>query len=348
MIDSNCVIKFFTWGIVMVWIALLVVAAGALAYLLSLPKGYTVKRSIVIAKPLPEVFDYIVDFNNWNAWSPWLLHEPDAPTRTFDGAAERGVHRWNGERIGAGQMTHKRIVQNDRIDIKLELLSPRESTSDVSWQVVDASSGGAPATQVIWTLVAQMPLPFRPFQNFIAKMIGYDFALGLALLRGKLNPSSEHPKLAFDGVVSRAAQTYVTEYFEGTLGAMKDVMKDAYPRLWNAISADTERWEQKPSIAAYHKVKFMRGTTVMDMGLAVKHLNAGEAGLALPAGRYFQMTLRGSYEFLPSSWNTIYGQIKMQGYKIDKTRPSLEVYQTNPMQVPNSNDWVTLLCVPLK
>ena len=92
------------------WWLILIVVVGVVAYLLSLPKNYTVTRSIVIAKPLPEVFDYIVDFNNWNAWSPWMLHEPEAETRTFDGAAERGVHRWNGDRIGAGQMTHKRII----------------------------------------------------------------------------------------------------------------------------------------------------------------------------------------------------------------------------------------------
>jgi DNA gyrase inhibitor GyrI len=86
----------------------------------------------------------------------------------------------------------------------------------------------------------------------------------------------------------------------------------------------------------------------MDMGFAVKHLNAGEAGITLPAGKYFQMTLRGSYDFLPCSWNTIYGQVKMQKFKIDKGRPALEVYQTNPMEAPHSNGWVTLLCVPLK
>jgi predicted transcriptional regulator YdeE len=329
------------------WILLLLVVS-VLAYLLSFSKHYTVTRSIVIAKSTSEVFEYIVDFNNWYKWSPWLLHEPDAQTRTVDGTEVGGVHRWEGDLIGAGQMTHRRIIQNERIDIELALYSPRNSKADITWQLSDVTNGVVPATELTWTLVAQMPLPFRPFQNFIAKMIGYDFALGLALLRGQLDPSADHPTLAFDGVVTRTSQTYLTEHFSGTFAAMRKAMQEGYPRLWQNASNDAARFEKKPAIAAYQKVKFMNGTTMMDMGLAVTHLDAGETGMTLPAGQYFQMTMRGSYEFLPSSWNTIYGQVKMQKLKIDKSRPALEIYQVDPTKVSNSNDWVTLLCVPLK
>lgn len=324
---------------------LLIVMVGLLAYLLSFPKAYTVKRSIVIAKPLHEVFAYVVDLHHWDAWSPWMLQEPTAKTTTTNGAQVGGVHTWDGAKIGAGQMAHQAIVPNERIDILLTFLRPFKSTAKVTWSFQQVSND---ATDITWEMQAQMPLPLRPFQGFFAKMIGYDFALGLALLRGQLDPASDHPRITFDGTVERDAQTYTTEHFEGSLADMRGAMKEAYPRLWQSLSKDIDRRDSKPAIAAYHKVKFMKDTTVMDMGLAVKQLNAGETGLVLPAGKYFQMTLRGSYDFLPSSWNTLYGQIKMQKLKIDKHRPALEEYAVSPMEAAHTNDWVTHLCVPIR
>ena len=326
------------------WILLLIVLA-VFVYLLSLPAGYTVSRSIVIAKPLPEVFAYVRDFSNWTAWSPWSLHEPDHQLTVDHPTEVGGLYAWDGRKIGAGQMQHTGIISNERLDILLTFLRPFKNTAKVVWSFKSAPGG---ATEITWDMQSQMPLPMRPFQGFIAKMIGYDFALGLALLRGKLDPASEHPSITFDGVVERSEQAYVTEHFDGTLVDMRAAMKISYPRLWQSLSKDASRSDQKPMIAAYHKVKFMKATTVMDMGLAVKQLNAGETGLVLPAGKYFQMTMRGSYDFLPSSWNTVYGQVKMLKLKIDKSRPALEVYQKNPMEAPHSNDWTTLLCVPLK
>jgi DNA gyrase inhibitor GyrI len=69
----------------------------------------------------------------------------------------------------------------------------------------------------------------------------------------------------------------------------------------------------------------------MDMGFAVKSIKSGEHSLTLPAGRYFVMELKGAYQFLPSAWNTIDSQIKMQKLKINKRQPALEVYTTHPI-----------------
>ncbi len=328
----------------MVWILLLVVAVAAI-YFWSLPAAYSVTRSIVIEKPVADVFSYVRDLKHWTAWSPWALHEPDVKVTLSKPAEVGGSCAWDGQKIGAGVMTHEHIQENQRIDIKLAFLRPFKNTAQVRWAFEETGPG---ATRMTWSMHAKMPLPMRPLQALFAKMIGYDFALGLALLRGKLDPESEHPALTFDGVVERQTQSYVVERFEGTLFDMRAAMREAYPRLWKNIEKDEQRWEKKPAIAAYHKVQFMKARAVMDMGLAVTHLNEGEAGLRLPAGRYFQMTLRGSYDFLPSSWNTIHGHIKMQKLKIDKRRPALEVYAVNPMEVAHSNGWVTLLCVPIK
>jgi len=326
------------------WWILLLLALGILMYLSSLPVSYRVSRSIVIAKPVHIVFDYVRDVRHSLDWSPWSLHDPEA-VMTFERPTEiGGGYDWSSSKIGQGELVHDAFTEHSLIEQTLTFISPFKSIAQIVWEFTPKGEG----CEVRWTMDAKVPVFMAPIRPMMKRMIGFDFELGLARMRGQLDPSSEHPELGFDGKVILPAQTYVAERFSGTLTKMREVMQTAYPRLWQTISADTERWEHKPAIAAYHKVKPSQGTVVMDMGFAVKSIKAGERGLKLAAGQYFQMTMRGSYQFLPCAWNTIQGQVRMQKLKIDKSRPALEIYQTNPMEAQSSNDWVTLLCVPIK
>jgi Polyketide cyclase / dehydrase and lipid transport/GyrI-like small molecule binding domain len=330
------------------WILIVLVMAGLVAYLLSLPSTSHVVRSIVINKPVSEVYRFVRDFANWNSWSPWMIHEPSCKTETVNGAALGGTHAWDGSKIGAGSMQHTAQVDNERIEMLLTFLRPFKSTANVTFAFQDIGTADAAATQVTWTMNSKAPIFLRPFLPFMQLMVGHDFSLGLAFLRGRLDPASEHPRVAFDGEVTLAAQQYVTEPFEGTLVDMRKAMKLGYPKLWGMIQQDTSRMVQAPMLAAYHKVKPLKGWVRMDMALPVSKMLAGETSLQTQAGRYFQVTMHGNYDFVGHVWNAAYGQAKMQKLKIDKSRPALEIYTVNPMQGPNSNDWETKLCIPLK
>jgi uncharacterized protein YndB with AHSA1/START domain len=334
------------WALVLLMVLLLVGAVWF--YLFSLPADYTISHTIVIAKPVDQVFQYLVDLNNWKAWSPWHLHDSEAVTSTTNGAVEGGVHTWNGFKMGTGQMEHLKLVSNDRAEILLTCFRPFKSKSNVVWQVTPTSQGGAVATEVSWSTKARMPLLLRPIKKTMVRMISYDFQLGLALLRGQLDPTSEHPKIAFEGVQQRASQLYVTERFEGPAAVLYGVVRSVFPRRWYSYLSDQNKVSGEPAVALFHRVNHGHRWVVMDMGLPVTSMQAGEATVQLPAGRYFVMRLTGSHEFLSSAWNTMYGQIKMLKLKIDKYQPTLEVYTVNPLQARNSNDWVTHLCVPLR
>ncbi len=323
-------------------IALVIVAI--LIYLLRLPPAYQVTRSIVIDKPIAQVFDYVRDFSYWAQWSPWSLHDPHQKNTLDNPNSVGGSYTWDSTMIGAGSMQHRQIIPNERLDILLTFIRPFKSKADIRFTFATIDG----ATQVTWTMDAKLPFVMRPLCAFMAKMIGHDFALGLALLRGVLDPNSEHPQIVFDGIVERTPQLYLTESFVGSFANMREAMHRAYPKFGQTLAQDPGRATSLPMIAAYHKVKAMKEWTVMDMGVPVTHAVSGETAQTLGGGKYFQMTFRGNYELIGSGWNTLYGQVKMKKLKIDKRRPALEVYHTNPMQAAHSNDWVTLLCVPIR
>jgi effector-binding domain-containing protein len=75
---------------------------------------------------------------------------------------------------------------------------------------------------------------------------------------------------------------------------------------------------------------------------------AADAVLHIAARPCFQLRYQGSYQFIGSAWNAAVGQAKMQKLKLDKSRPSLEIYLNTPDTVKHSNELVTLLQVPIK
>lgn len=332
----------------MAWIVLLVVVLGALIYLYRLPGATHVVRSIVINKPVPEVYAYVADFANWNAWSPWILHEPTCKTETVRGTEVGGTHSWDGDKIGAGQMQYTALESNQRVEMLLTFLRPFKSKADVAFAFKDVGTDGNPATEVTWTMQGAMPFVMRPFIPMMQLMIGHDFALGLGFLRGKLDPASEHPALSFNGAGTVAPQLYLTEPFEGTLADMRGAMYEAYPRLWSLVEPDPSRNVAAPAVAAYYKIKPLKGTVKMAMGMPVSRVKQGEQSATFGEGRYFVATYKGNYDFIGSAWNAVHGHAKMDKLKVDNSRPALEIYDVNPMQATHSNDWVTRLCVPLK
>ena len=68
----------------------------------------------------------------------------------------------------------------------------------------------------------------------------------------------------------------------------------------------------------------------------------------LGEGRYFEVEVQGSYDFLELAWYSTMSHLRMLRMKKDASRPSLEVYENDPETVANSNDIRTTLCVPVR
>jgi hypothetical protein len=331
----------FAKELIMIWFFILVVIAAALIYLLNMPKSYRVERSITIARPVDVVFEQVQDFRLWKAWNPWLQYDATTVPSYDNPTQVGGSYSWNSDKIGSGKTTHTTIEQNQSISQKLEFFKPFKSVANVGWAF---KTEGA-STVVTWSMNAGMPLPMRPFIPMMTRMIGLDFEFGLGLLRGVLDDSAERPDIQFEGQKTMLAQICTVQRYEGELGeAMSNAMRTGYPAVYEKAK---DRVTGFP-LAAYHKVNVVKQTTVCDFGFAVTQSAPTDTLLQLAQGPCFQVRYQGSYQFLGSAWNAAMGQVRMQKLKIDKSRPSLEIYTNTPDQVTHSNELVTLLQIPLK
>jgi len=166
---------------VLLGFVLLIIILGMIA-----PKSYEVNRSIIINKPLSEVFSYLKSLKNQDNWSPWAQKDPDMK-KTFIGTdGEVGcISAWEGNKqVGSGEQEITNIIENEVIESELRFLKPFKSSSDAYLKVNELDTG----TKVIWGFSGKNKFPISIMMLFMNmdKSVGKDFEEGLGNLKNIL------------------------------------------------------------------------------------------------------------------------------------------------------------------
>ncbi|MFT5740330.1 MAG: effector-binding domain-containing protein [Planctomycetota bacterium] len=327
------------------WIAIGVIGltiTASIIYLACLDGNFVVKRSRDIDAPIDTVFAVITDFKSWPYWSPWLMHEPGADIFYSDNyQAEGGYYEWSGKVVGVGKMSHISFTPDTRINQQIDFIKPFKSTNQVNWYLENLPSG----TKVSWAMIGKMPFLFRFMTKNMEPMIGRDYELGLALLSGYLNDLSGHPKISFHGNDTLEGFSYWGIGLNGNLRQLETSRKSSI----DSLEAAANGLSGLP-LTFHHKLDAAQVEYQVEFALPVA-TSTPQSSYSLrkfDGGRYFKMTLRGSYEFLPLSWYALQSHCRMHKIKLDPNRASLEIYRTDPAQVEYSNDITTDLYIAIK
>ena len=330
--------------VVLAVLALIVI--GALIYLASLNGDYEVRRSLLMDVDRQIAFDKIRDFRSWSEWSPWLMHEPDTRLEFSETPGqEGGWYRWDGKRVGAGKLTHVRLDSPFRIEQRIDFLRPFKSTSSVWWEFTENEG----QTEIAWNMAGTMPFFFRFMTPMMSMMIAKDYDLGLAMLRGVLDPQAEKPVISFEGETKLDARSALTIPFKGELDEMIAEMTDGFPKLKTHVRESGQSLAGMP-FTAYHRVNPKQKYFECDIAVPVTQEtpDGGFVRRSLGGGKYFRVDLKGSYSFLELAWHSAMSHARMLKLKMDSSRPSLEVYDNDPETVAHTNDIQTSLYIPVK
>ncbi|MGY5352666.1 SRPBCC family protein [Wenyingzhuangia sp. IMCC45533] len=165
--------KFFLYGTLVIILA--VVALGFIA-----PKSATVERSVVIEKPIGDVFRFFSFLQNMNLYSPWQAKDPNAIHKYIGvGNTVGSIHRWESSHkdVGVGEQEIKSISLNKKIVSELRFEEPFESTSEGYFKFDEVESG----TKVTWgyygsfSFIESIVMLFMDME----REIGDDFKQGL-------------------------------------------------------------------------------------------------------------------------------------------------------------------------
>lgn len=335
--------------------AVVVIAAlilTTLIYLATLPGDYEIRVSRDLPATAEQVFDKIGEFESWNEWSPWLMHEPDCPL-AFSGNTKEvgGKYSWDGKMIGAGSMEHTLLDRPNRTEQKLSFTRPFKSICTVGFELdtVETGKTTSPLTKVTWYMRGSMPFLFRPMIPRTKEMISEDYRTGLAMLGGVLDPTSEHPRFEFLGEQQQETTTYLAIPWEGTVEDMPEAMTKGFTELQEYVSSGGAVSVGVP-FSVIHKAKKRSTYFVMDMAVPVAEGTEDNKYEVkqIAGGKFHQTQLTGSYDFLKGAWYSAMAHLKMSKTKFDWKRPCVELYENDPHSVEHSNEIVTSIYVPIK
>jgi hypothetical protein len=153
---------------------------------------YTVERAVTIDAEPEHIYDQIVDFRRWPAWSPWEDLDPDLE-RTYSGA-ESGpgaVYAWSGNRkAGQGRMEVTEATRSSTVEIDLLFEKPFKARNTIVFSIEPGASG----SRVTWSMTGKKTAMTKVMGIFksMDKMVGPDFEKGLSRLKATTEQSSAH------------------------------------------------------------------------------------------------------------------------------------------------------------
>lgn len=151
---------------------------GLIALLLIIPlftkKAYIVERAVTIAKPLDEVFAYVLQLKYQNQYNKWWMVDPNAKKdyRGTDGTVGF-VAAWDSEnkQLGKGEVEIMSIQQGERIAQQVRFERPFKNIADTAFTFKALNPN---QTKVAWTFAGKFKYPL----NLMLLIMNMDKMLG--------------------------------------------------------------------------------------------------------------------------------------------------------------------------
>ncbi|HXC35615.1 MAG TPA: SRPBCC family protein [Candidatus Acidoferrales bacterium] len=164
-------------------LALVFIALILIVVVLGQSNEFTVSRQIRINAPAEQIFPYVNELRNWEAWNPWAPLDPNCKM-TYNGppAGVGASYSWSGNnKIGAGRNTITESRPNELVRFRLEFLKPMTATNTAEF-TFDPDGANTVAT---WSMSGKRNFPGKLFGLVLNcdKMCGDQFDKGLAKMK---------------------------------------------------------------------------------------------------------------------------------------------------------------------
>lgn len=302
---------------------------------------YSVIKERLISASSGQLLNYIADFNNWSAWSPWLCLDTETKVN-----CQRDFLKWESEYTGIGNMKLVKTTASE-VCIDLQFVKPFKSQAKVTFSLEALADS---ETKISWKMESNLPWFLCFLKKMFQVMIGRDFERGLIRLEyvvtsGKIPARLEY----FDVPQERKGFKVAGISAVCQMSGIADSMRASFTKL-HGLVAETK-------ISPYGMVcfcdKFKISKEIMYYTAAAiyegKDVAIGEMiNRQIPEHKAIKVTLYGSYDFMGDAWAGVYTHVRGLKFKTDKRVPSYEVYVKGPHNSENPEDYMTEIYMPVK
>jgi uncharacterized protein YndB with AHSA1/START domain len=147
-------------------------------------KEMNIERSVVINKPLTEVFEYLRFMRNLDNFSVWNMADPNMHKEFKGTDGEPGfVYIWDSstmKNVGAGEEEIIEVDKNKKIEFEIRFKRPMQNVAKASFIFEPVSSD---KTNVEWDLQSRPKFPMNIIKSVLEKMLGKDLEKSLQNLK---------------------------------------------------------------------------------------------------------------------------------------------------------------------
>jgi uncharacterized protein YndB with AHSA1/START domain len=313
--------------------------------MLSLPLN--IERSIVIEKSIDEVFNVVADFNTWRTWSPWLCQEPDCPVNIEGDAGQAGhTQRWDGQRIGSGEMAVSSVNPPHRIEYQLTFLKPWKSRNKVAFDLAAHNNG----TKLTWYMRGTTPVFLFYMRKMMSALVGSDYERGLSMLKEYVETGEVPSHIDIPGEIAAEEFYYVGKRRSCGLNEVGPAMEVDFSALKSAVEKGDLR-SGDFAVSFYHKYDMVNKQCEYTSGFGYNTLATARTDNVISGHVEQHQALRvdhkGPYRHLGNAWTAAQGLLRYSKKKPSKTVPMYEIYGNFPGEVEDK-DTLTKIHIPLR
>ena len=302
-----------------------------------------IKKSTRIEAPAEKVFDVLSNFNHWQAWSPWLIMEPEAQVKIAEDAKS---YSWEGNRVGSGNMKITSEKANQSIDYDLMFLKPWKSKAKVRFEL----NQNGDATEVTWSMESSLPFFLFWMKKMMEGFVGMDYERGLGMLKELIEEGKVHSKLNFEGQSSYKGCQYVGVRTTCPMGEIGEAMKRDFGKLESYVSQHEDN-VFGPALSVYHKWDITKKQVSYTSAIPVKEipetLSEGLISGSIPSTEIYTIIHTGPYTHLGNAWSTLYNMKQNKEIKVNKSIDPFEIYVNDPTKV-DAKELITAVNFPLQ
>ncbi len=329
---------------------LLIVVIGVAIYVGVQPNNYEVTRSRTINAPAAVIYDNVIDFKNWEAWSSWAERDPDLKITLSDQTSGvGGYYSWE-DKDGIGTM--KTLAVNPYTSIAQEMQFGDFEPSKVDWSFESNEDKG---TKVGWKMSSEnVPFMLKAYSVLSGgfdNMVGPDFERGLEKLDSVMIESMNKFEVTIEGLKEYGGGFYLYKTTNANNSNISQIMDQQYGSLGAYMAKNGIEMSGMP-LTVYHDMNTEEGTVIMSNGIPVKEKVEvlGENDIVcgyMPKMKVLKVTLLGNYTNLQKAWGQAMVYIAQNNLIQSEEKP-FEIYTNDPGSFPNPADWKTEIYLPLK
>lgn len=303
-----------------------------------------VHESILIDAAPSKVFSVINDLHQWEAWSPWVIAEPDAAISV---AKDGKYHEWEGEIIGAGNLKIVHEVENELVEMNLNFLKPWKSKATTTFELEETIKG----TRVYWKMESSLPLFLFWMKKQMQIFVGMDYDRGLKLLKDLIEQGETRSQLTYQGEHAFKATQYIGIKTQCDTQDIGENMERDFTALMAFVMTHCKAIMNGDALSIYHKFDVVRGKVVYTAAYPVSSIpeNLPENFVIgkIPNLTTYSIRHTGPYHHIANAWAA--GMMHQRGkqFKPSRAFPPFEVMRNSPTNTPE-NELISDILFPMK